>query len=68
MRTTSSPSDEDNAQPESEEKLNKKAFRLAGSRSFSSKEIEAIALSHNYGNSHLIVFDYGIELEKLIVL
>ena len=68
MRTTSSPSDKNITLPESEEKFNKKAFSRAGSRLSSSKEIEAIALSRNNGNSHFIVSYYGTELEKVIAL
>jgi hypothetical protein len=68
MRTSCSPSDKNNAQPDSEEKFNKKESSRAGARSCSSKEIEAIAQSHYNGNSHLIVFYYGFEFEKLIVL
>jgi hypothetical protein len=68
MRTSCSPSDKNNAQPESEEKVNKKGSSRAGARSSISREIEAIAPSHNNGNSSRIVFDYGFEFEKLIVL
>lgn len=68
MRTTSSPSDKNNTQPESQEKVSKKAPSRVESRSSSSKDIGATAPSHNNGNSHLIVFDYGFEFEKLIVL
>jgi hypothetical protein len=68
MRNTSSPSDKNNAQPDSQEKVDTMDFSRAGARPSLSKEIEAVILSHNNGNSHLIVFGYGFEFEKLFVL